>query len=478
MVVLAYVGALAYGAICLLASLIIYKLGVPKRYTRKIVHILVGAEWFILYHTVGAGIHFVAVCLIFTVLVWISYAKSLMPMISSDNDNAPGTVYYCISMTIMAIVGSFVPDFMLPFGIAVLCTSLGDGLAAVIGSSVSRANPKIYGNKTLWGSVSAFVMSAVSVYIFTVSYGMSMTAIDALFIAAFAAGLELITGFGLDNVTIPLGTAFFAYLLRSYDFIDHYTVPIVVTPFIIALALGKGILTKKAVVYAIICDAAVSVALGNFGFTLLLSFLLLSVLIDKIKKRFKQADDISAKGDNRDEVQVIANGAISVAMALLFLLSGEKLFVIGYCAALAECFADTCASGIGMSASSAFDLFKMRRVPKGLSGGMSWQGTVASLIAPFVFSLIPLAFGIIGISDLLIVALTAFIGAVFDSMLGSLLQAKFKCTECSGITEKHIHCNVPTEHVSGLKLINNDVVNVLSSAFAAVIAMVLFILIK
>ena len=104
MIALGYFGALIYGGLCLLLASLLYKLSVPKKYTRKVVHILIGAEWFIFYHNLGASLHFIAVCLIFTALIWISYKKSLMPMISSDKDNAPGTVYYCISMTVMATV--------------------------------------------------------------------------------------------------------------------------------------------------------------------------------------------------------------------------------------------------------------------------------------------------------------------------------------------------------------------------------------
>lgn len=475
MVIWGYLGALAYGIVCLLFGTLAYKLGMPKKYTRKIVHILIGVEWFILYHTMGASLHFVAVCLIFTALIAVSYFKNLMPMISSDNDNAPGTVYYCISMTVMATVSYFVGDFVLPFGIAVLCTSVGDGFACVVGSAIRRHNPSIYKKKSLFGTLSAFVLSFVSVYVFSVAYQLPLGIAGALLVALLAAGMELVTEFGLDNISIPLTSAAFAYFLAFYPATYNYAVPIVATPFIIALALGRGILTKKAVVYAVICDVCVSVTLGNFGFVLLLSFLLLSVVVDKIKKRFKKTDDdVSARGDNRDEVQVIANGAVPVAMALLFWLSGEKAFVIGYCAALAECFADTCASGIGMTAKGAFDIFKMKPVKKGLSGGMSWQGTVASVIAPLMFATIAIAFGVLSIKELLIVSLSASLGAFFDSFLGSLAQSKFKCTECAEVTEKACHCGKPTELVSGLHGVNNDVVNVLSVAFTAIISVVAY----
>ena len=131
MILKGYILSMAYAMICLLLSFILYKLGLPKKYTRKVVHILVGFEWVILYHTMGSGLHFIAVCLIFTALLAVSYKKSLMPMISSDGDNAPGTVYYGLSMTVMAIVSLFLENFFFAFGIAVFCTSVGDGFAGI-----------------------------------------------------------------------------------------------------------------------------------------------------------------------------------------------------------------------------------------------------------------------------------------------------------------------------------------------------------
>ncbi len=477
MIVWGYIGALVYGILCLLLSMVVYKLGVPKKYTRKIVHILIGAEWFILHHTVGASIHFIIVCLIFTALIWVSYAKSLMPMISSDKDNAPGTVYFCISMTVMAVISYFVSDFALAFGMAVLCTSVGDGFACVIGNLITKCNPKIYKNKTLIGTVAAFLFSFVSLLLFSYFYELNLSIWQTASIALLASGLELVTAAGLDNITLPLGTSFFAYFLICNDGAGNYIIPIILTPFVIALASGKGLLTAKGILLAVLCDVVVSVALGNFGFVLLLAFLLLSVVIDKVKKHFAHgADEISKRGEQRDEIQVIANGIIPMVMAVLFLIFGHKAFVVGYCAALAECFADTSASGIGILSKKTFDVFKFKPVKPGLSGGMSLIGTLASLIAPFAFSLISIAFGALDWKSWLLCGIAAFIGAVFDSFLGSVAQAKFKCMTCGVVTEKNIHCGEPTEHVSGLKFVGNDLVNVASSGFSAILAIVFFLL--
>ena len=93
MILKGYVFSLLYGVLCLALALLAYKHGMPKKYTRKLVHILVGFEWVILYHYMGTGsTHFLAVCLVFTALLALTYRGKLLPMISSEDNNSPGTV--------------------------------------------------------------------------------------------------------------------------------------------------------------------------------------------------------------------------------------------------------------------------------------------------------------------------------------------------------------------------------------------------
>ena len=180
MIVYGYVLSVLYGILCLGIAAFAYKLGMAKKYTRKIVHILVGFEWVILYHFMGVGIHFVAVALLFTLMLLITHVKKLMPMISSDAENSPGTVYYGVAMSFMAMLSCFAKDYVFAFGISVFCTSIGDGLAAVIGSSFKKCNPKIYKNKTLFGTVAAFVFSFVSAYVFSLVYSLPINAAECL----------------------------------------------------------------------------------------------------------------------------------------------------------------------------------------------------------------------------------------------------------------------------------------------------------
>ena len=220
----------------------------------------------------------------------------------------------------------------------------------------------------------------------------------------------------------------------------------------------------------------------SFGFCILLSFFAGGVLVDKVKKHYKKTrqnngTSIEKRGDTRDHVQVIANGLIASVCSVLYLLTSNRIFIIAFVAALAEAFADTAASGIGIISGRAYDLFRMRPCTPGLSGGVSLLGTTASAVAAFIISLIAFAFGSIAFIEVIIIFVAAVLGALFDSFLGSLLQVKYKCRVCGEIVEREEHCNTPTDKYAGLRMINNDSVNLLATTFSSILAAILYYII-
>ena len=483
MILKGYIFSILYVLVCVLGAVLLSKVGVPKKFTRKFVHILVGFEWLILYHYMGAGSpHFLAVCLLFLVLLTVDYKAKLLPAMSSDTDNAPGTVYYAVAMSIMATVTIYVPEMILPFGIGVFCTSFGDGLAGVVGQAVKKHNPKIWGNKTLFGSITNLISCFVIPLIFDAIYGMGLSVWQCFMIALFAFEIELFIGYGLDNIAITLGCAALSHAIIYIPDAVNYLVPILVTPLIIAFAYKKRALTLDGIFAAIFMDIAISVSLGNFGFTVLITFFVGSIAIDKLKKHYKKSRrkieiDREKRGDCRDVTQVLANGFVSTVAALCYFITENQLFVFAFVAALAEAFADTAASGVGFMAKRVYDIFRFERCENGISGGMSLIGTVAGFVAALLASLVAFAFGAVTFVQTLLITAAAFLGSVFDSLLGSLFQVKYKCKVCSQIIEREQHCGAITERYRGFAFINNDVVNFLSTAFSAALAAFLCFLI-
>ncbi len=471
MILKGYIFSVLYALLCLALAFIIYKAGAPKKITRKIVHILVGFEWVILYHFMGGGVHFLLVCILFLLILILAHYKNLMPMISSDGDNAPGTVYYALAMTVMASVTLFVPDMILPFGIGVFCTSLGDGLAGVAGQCIKgRINPKIYGKKTLFGGIVNFLVCFVVTFLFSEHFALRLEIWYCIAIAAFSFELELFTGRGLDNITITLGSSFLAFAFINFPSVTDYLFPILATPLIIAFAHRKRALTVGGIIAAIILDILISASLGNFGFAILLAFFVGGIITDKIKKKHnKTGQNMKKRGERRNAIQVLANGTVPAICAGLYTAFESRVFLIAFVASLAEALADTSASSLGSFAKHTFDPFRMKPCERGISGGMSILGTLASLVGASFISVLALAFGRISLTDSLVIIFAGFLGGIFDSFLGSLVQVKYKCTVCGSIVEHEKHCGAKTLKHSGIPFVNNDTVNFLSTIFTALV---------
>ncbi len=475
----AYTVAILYAALCLGLSLILYKLGADKKYTRKLVHIIIGFEWIILNTIIGASYHILIICLLFLALLALSYKSGKLQMLSSDGDNAPGTVYFCISMSVMALVSWLAPLFALPFGIAVFCTSLGDGFAGVAGQAIRRGNPKIWNSKTLIGTAVSFLLSLCVCVAFDEVFRLGMSTWALFAIAFFAASLELVTGAGFDNVSLPLGVFLLSYFLIYYsDAAVNYIVPILLSPIVLALVIKKKILTRAGTAAAVILDLAVSIAFGNMGFVMMAGFLIGGVLIDKIKRGFRKTDcSLEEKSDKtRDVFQVLANSTGAILFSAAYIFSPHPVFFVAFAAAAAEAFSDTAASGFGALARGAFDPFRMRRVEKGMSGGVSFVGTLAALFGAFLFALIPLLFGNLDFNCAGIIFVSAFLGNIFDSLLGSLLQGKYRCIKCGTITENCRHHATPCQKIAGFSAIDNDLVNLISGIFSSALAVFMYFL--
>ncbi len=472
MIGLGYLFSILYVALVVGASALLYRFGVPKVYTRKFIHIFVAFEWVILYHFMGTSLHFFAVCVLFFLLLLLVYIKRLLPMMASDGENALGTVYYAVAMSVLALVTYFVPDLALSFGVGVFATSFGDGLAGTVGQAFRKKNPKLFGEKTLFGSLTCFAVTTLTSFLLFLSYGAPLGILHALAIGAFATGAELLTSHGFDNITVTFAAAALSFFFLKVPEAGNYLVPILATPFVILIVLRWKALTPGGVASALLLDAAVSVALGNFGFLTLLFFFVVALLADGVKKE-KKAKFLAAreaKGTRRDAYQVLANAVLPVASAVFYFATWKPMFLLPFVAGMAEALADTAASAIGVLSPATFDLFRFRRGERGMSGGMSWLGTGTALLCAFALSFFTCLFGVVSPLSALIAGGVAFLGSVFDSFLGSLFQVKYRCVVCRRLTEKTECHGMKTERVSGLPFLDNDLVNLFSSLFTVLLS--------
>lgn len=200
-----------------------------------------------------------------------------------------------------------------------------------------------------------------------------------------------------------------------------------------------------------------------------------SSIWSKFKKKQKEKlGDILEKGERRDYIQVLANGSVASMSALLFYLTNDEIWMLGFFVSIAAANSDTWASEIGvLSKGKPFYLLTLQRVERGTSGAVSLLGFLASLAGASIIAVsVAVLFPIPSFSYLFIIILLGFLGSLVDTLLGATLQARYTCQACGILTEKSLHCGEQTKLTKGLSWCNNDTVNWLSIVFVTLIAII------
>jgi phytol kinase len=183
---------------------------VRTKITRKLVHIFIAPCYLIMYHYFGTSINIIIPPISFILLNYISYKYSLIKCVE-DGSHTLGTIYYPISVFIMALITYYVPSFNYAYGIGYFCMAFGDGLAPLVAGYLRSR--KIYNNKTLVGSLTVLIVSIIVVLGFNIFYGLNYNFLDIIIVGLTSSTLELIGIEGLDNLYLPLGVSMMVYLL-------------------------------------------------------------------------------------------------------------------------------------------------------------------------------------------------------------------------------------------------------------------------
>ena len=181
------------------------------------------------------------------------------------------------------------------------------------------------------------------------------------------------------------------------------------------------------------------------------------------------------KEKSRRFIQVLINGGLGCLFVVLYGLSGELRCLVISIVAIGGCFVDSLSSDVGvLSRAKPYDPLKRRHVESGISGGMSRLGTAAALIGSALIGLCTaLALRLTAAEGLLVFALV-FLQTLVDTVLGSAVQVKFSCPVCGCVTENKEHCGKPAAYLSGVRFIDNNWVNALSSIIITAAALLIF----
>ncbi len=479
------------------------KRGLNSEGARKLTHILL-SNWILLAMALFEQTW--AVCVApacFVVLNWLSWRRGLFSMIERERGNTPGTVWYAVSLLVLCAAGWGIGMPWLA-ACGMLAMGYGDGLAALVGLRCGRrrfpGTWKNAGPKTLEGTLAVALFTAIPVFVLVRIYGGGALAASltgnagiwpgvaqpagaaaaeallarftffaalriALYAAAVAAALELATPRGADNLTLPLGVAATVYIAVTFPGTWPALAALSFSIFLLLAAYYKNALTLPAALAGAALGAALCALGGWPAFGALVLFFILGTLASRAGgARKKEPARLHRRRGPRVTAQVIANGLPGVLFAAIYAATEDTRWLAAALATFAAVCADTFSSEIGMlSRGQPVSILTGKPVARGLSGGVTKLGLLAAAIGALALSLPALPR--LGARAALAVFLCGVAASPLDSLLGAALQAKYALPG-GGLTERPALDGAPLPLASGLRWMNNDVVNFITALLA------------
>ena len=269
-------------------------------------------------------------------------------------------------------------------------------------------------------------------------------------------------------------------------------VAVTVNGLIALLARRKKALTVDGAIAAFVLGTALmSINGGWLYWSAMVVFFLTGTAVSRLgRERKRKFVPMHEHGSERNWVQVISNGGVGLVAAILCSVTEQGAFAIAAVISFAAANADTWGSEIGvLSRRAPRSILTGREITAGMSGGITVEGTFASLFGSLV---IAVWFGLLALVALLVsgsqagtssivrllgtssvIVVFGFLGSIIDSILGASIQAQY-VTAGDGSqqqqgepTERAGGPNGPNTLVRGVRFVTNDAVNLVSVAVAS-----------
>ena len=200
------------GLLVVIADVLSRALPNDPELTRKIVHIGSGNVILLAWWLNISTQLIVSAAVIAAAIAITSYIVPILPSIESVGRKSFGTLFYAISMGVLAACfWSDTPQYAV---IGILVMAWGDGMAAIIGQ---RFGKHIYRIGNISKSWEGSLAMAISSLIVTASILLAIEGnswqiwLVSTAVAAIATILEAFSKLGIDNLTVPLSSGFFCF---------------------------------------------------------------------------------------------------------------------------------------------------------------------------------------------------------------------------------------------------------------------------
>lgn len=388
--------------------------------------------------------------------IWLVYLVTVRWLFSDENGRrAWGIALFPLAF--LAIMILF-PDERLKIALPMLILAASDAIAAVAGHQFAKRYYNLTGDKKSVIGNAAFFLSTLTLLgiFFPSSYPFSGWEfwVTLLFIASFLTALEAMGSFGLDNFLVPVGTASLMEITGKPEIL---LAGLALAAIFAWISTRQKWLTLDGAVAACLVGLWVIAFREPVWLLPLLFFFVGSVIVGKIF-RVRSNQKAAKHGKARDWRQVFCNGGV---FAFLATFPGSQ-FETAMWVSIAVSTADTWASETGIYFKwKTFNIVGFKAVPVGISGGISLPGTLGAIagagltaaLACFIFGYPAYTFALIAIAGIS--------GMFVDSILGSVLQSRYREPGTDQITEVAMNGAVLEK---GWKWMDNDLVNLISNA--------------
>ena len=201
--------SIIYISMILVSSKVFEKNG--KEASRKYTHIMLSNWWIIAMIFFDNWIWASIMPLIFVFINYFSYKYNIIKVMERDeqdeNKDSLGTVYYAISLLIIAIFSFGIVKNPALGLCGILVMGYGDGLAAVIGQAVKSKEFIINGSKkSVAGCIAMFLISFMIVAGYLTKCESTYIILKSIISGILLTVIEAVSKKGTDNLTVPIIT--------------------------------------------------------------------------------------------------------------------------------------------------------------------------------------------------------------------------------------------------------------------------------
>ncbi len=381
------------------------------------------------------------------------------------NGRTAGIVYYPISVLLLILAFPDRPDIA---AAAWVIMAFGDGAATMVGHRLGGTRVPWNREKTVAGSVAFVVAGGAAGALLAwwcraplVPPPYAWFSLAAPVCAAIvAAGVETVPIRLDDNLSVPAAaaTVLWALSLVSEDLV--VALPALVWPSLPAgialnaIAAAVGYRARTVSMSGALAGAAIGTIIftcaGWRGWLLLFATFAAATAASRVGLTRKALLGIAEeRGGRRGAGNAVANTGVAAAAALLAVLTyAHETALVAFVAALTAGGSDTIASEIGKAwGRRTYLVSSLTAVPPGTSGAVSAEGSIAGLAGAALLAGLGVALGLAPGWTLPAIVGGAAVASIAESAMGATLEAP--------------------------GIVNNDVLNFLNTAIAALAAVLL-----